>query len=134
MAKLTFRMYILIIALLLALLMISPKFTDSVIIKEVKTNSTAFNQGIKPGMVLQELNSKQIKSIEDYTLALQQAVPVGNETRINIRADNQNFVFLSNNFSDLVVENEQRTKIKTGLDLSGGIRAILKPENISLTD
>ncbi|MEK6818987.1 MAG: hypothetical protein AABY10_03570, partial [Nanoarchaeota archaeon] len=134
MAKLTLRIYILIIVLILALLMISPKFTTSVIVKEVKTNSTSYNQGIRAGMVIQEFNSKQIKSLEDYTSAVTETFSSGSETRVEIKADNQDFVFFATNISEINVENEPSTKIKTGLDLSGGIRAVLRPANVSLSD
>ncbi len=134
MVKLTLRIYILIIVLILALLMISPKFTTSIIVKEVKTNSTSYNQGIRAGMVIQEFNSKPIKSIEDYTSAVTETFSSGSESRVEIKADNQDFVFFATNISEINVESEPSTKIKTGLDLSGGIRAVLKPANVSLSD
>ena len=46
MARLTFRIWILIIVLILALLAISPSFQTGALIKSVEKNSTYFNDGL----------------------------------------------------------------------------------------
>jgi len=57
MVKITFRIWILIIALMLALLMIYPRFQDGVVIKSVDKDYKAFESGLRPGMEILEINS-----------------------------------------------------------------------------
>src|SRR3989338_4441273 len=133
MAKLTIRIWILIIALVLAALMISPTFKTGVVIKSVEKNSTAFNQGIKSGMIIKEINGQEISSLEDYSQAISTAF-TSDESRIDIKTENENFVFLAHNLSEITVGKIPVTKIKTGLDLSGGARAIIRPENATVSE
>jgi len=102
MAKLTIRIWILIIALVLAALMISPTFKTGVVIKSVEKNSTAFNQGIKSGMIIKEINGQEISSLEDYSQAISTAF-TSDESRIDIKTENENFVFLAHNLSDWLI-------------------------------
>jgi len=131
MAKITLRIWILIIVLMLALLMISPSFKEGVLIKSVDANSTAFNNGLMQGARITAINGQLIKNIQDYTKAV--SIYDGNTSKkIEITASNGDFVFLTDNAPEITVTNVPRTKIKTGLDLSGGARAIVRPVNVTL--
>ncbi|MBS3088759.1 MMPL family transporter [Candidatus Pacearchaeota archaeon] len=134
MIKLTTRIWILIIALLLAALMISPSFQTGAVIKSVEKDSNAYNQGLRQGMILKEVNAQKIESQEDYVLAVSNLFVSNNESRVDIKTDKQEFIFLANNLSEIVVGPIPKTKLKTGLDLSGGARAVIKPENVSISE
>jgi len=131
--KLTFRIWVLIIMLLLALLMIGPSFKSEVLIKNVDRNSTSFNEGVRSGMILYELNGQKISKSQDYTNAISDLF-INGETKVEIKTDSGDFTFLASNLSEINVADKPRTKIKTGLDLSGGARALVKPVNIKLSD
>src|SRR3989344_2153362 len=133
--KLTLRMWILIIALIAALLMIVPfqtLFEKGVIIKSVVKNSTSFNEGLKQGMIIQEINGQKIESPADYSKILTETFEQGNSSKINIKTKQGDFVFVTDSLN-LTVDDIPKTRIKTGLDLSGGARAIVKAANKSLT-
>ena len=66
MVKITFRIWILIIALILALLMIYPRFQEGVVIKSVDKDQKAFEIGLTPGMNILEINSEKIDSLDKY--------------------------------------------------------------------
>ena len=66
MVKITFRVWILIIALILALLMIYPRFQEGVAIKSVDKDYKAFEIGLRPGMKILEINSIKIDSLDKY--------------------------------------------------------------------
>lgn len=136
MAKLTIRIWLLIIFLLIALLMISPSFQKGIEIKTVEKNSSAYESGLRPGMKLQQVNSKEIKTLEEYALAIEKAFENENEneTRLSIATDKGEFIFLTDNPGIISVKEISRSRLKTGLDLSGGARALVKPENVSLSD
>ncbi|MEK6894833.1 MAG: hypothetical protein AABX10_05220 [Nanoarchaeota archaeon] len=134
MAKITFRIWVLIISLFLALLMISPTLRDGVSIKNVDSSSKSFESGLRQGMIIKEINSQQINSLEDYNLIAEQLLLNGEEKRISIVTKDSSFVFLDSNISSITVGKIPKSNIKTGLDLSGGARALVKPVNGSLTD
>lgn len=133
MAKLTIRIWILIIFLALAVLMISPTFTKGIVIKSVEKNSTAYLEGLRQGMIIEEINSKVIKTPEEYSQALSETFSSGEETRVSIKTDSNEFIFLAYNLSELTVSEIPSSKVKTGLDLSGGTRAVIRPVNVSTT-
>src|SRR3989344_6122662 len=135
MAKLTLRIWILIIVLFLAFLTISPwkSLESGVLIKSVEKNSTAFNEGLQQGKTIKKINNQEIKNTQDYTNAVSNLfLTQENYTKVIIQTSKQEFILFTNSL-DLTVSEIPKTKIKTGLDLSGGSRALIKPENISLS-
>lgn len=134
MAKMTFRIWVLIISLLLALLMISPTFKSGVVIKSIDTDSKAFEAGLRSGMLVREINAQQVNSLEEYSLIASEFLSSGEEKRISIVTDEDSFIFLDSNISSITTGKLPRSNIKTGLDLSGGARALVRPVNGSLSD
>src|SRR3989338_3147389 len=130
--KLTLRMWILIIALILALLMISPSFKTGVVIKSVERNSTAFESGLQQGMIIKSINEETIGSMEDYTNVVTSLIE-RNETRVSIWTDEEEFILFNEGVSKITVGEIPRTRIRTGLDLSGGARALVEASNVTLT-
>lgn len=135
MAKLTWRIWLLIFVLVLSFLSIfglPPKFLDEgIIVRSVEKNSTAQENGLSQGMIIKSINAQEIKNKEDYSKAINSIV-FQNKTKITIATDSGEFVFLTDKAPEITVENIPKTKIRTGLDLSGGARALVKPE-ISLS-
>lgn len=123
------------IALILAVLAISPSFEKGALIKSIDKNSTAYEAGLRSGMIIKEINSKSIEGIEDYSKIIsEEFVSNKTEIKLDIKTDNNDFIFLTKEIPDIVVSDAPKTKIKTGLDLSGGARALVKPINVTLTD
>jgi preprotein translocase subunit SecD len=134
MARLTWRIWVLIIMLFLALLMISPTLSKGIVIKSIDRESIPYEQGLRTGMIIKEINSQKIATMEDYANALLSINSASaNETRIEIITDKDSFVFLAQNLSGITVQDIPKTKIKTGLDLSGGARAIIRPANVTVS-
>lgn len=196
MIKLTFRLWLYILFMIIALIAINPTFQSGVVIKSIETNSSLASAGMSPGEIIKSINNMPIKNVKDYAAAVS-----------NIDVKPQNFMVYTNrgvfNFSsktidfeidnltvnsvygiageagiqvnmtvlrvndynitsdydfyaaknslepkikvdivtakdsyklfvnrplELVVGNVPKTKIKTGLDLQGGARALVKPE------
>ena len=97
--------------LLLALLMIGPSFKSEVLIKNVDRNSTSFNEGVRSGMILYELNGQKISKSQDYTNAISDLF-INGETKVEIKTDSGDFTFLASNLSEINVADKPRTKIK----------------------
>jgi preprotein translocase subunit SecD len=134
----SYKIWILISALILAILFIAPwnAFETGVIIKSVERNSTEANNRIISGMIIHEINGNLIKNNADYSRVISDIFSSkGNETiRLNIKTDKSEFVILTDKEPQITIGNIPKTKIKTGLDLSGGARALIKPVNVTLSD
>lgn len=69
--------------LFLALLMISPTLSKGIVIKSIDRESIPYEQGLRTGMIIKEINSQKIATMEDYANALLSINSASaNETRI----------------------------------------------------
>lgn len=126
--KIGFRIWVLIIALILSLIAIHPTFNTGVIITSVEINSSSFRGGVRQGEVIKELNNVQIDTIEDYTTSLNKIIFDGTDQRITLITDKGSHIFLTNESLKISVGEIPKTRIQTGLDLRGGARALVKPD------
>ncbi len=135
MVKITVRVWILIFALLLAFLAISPwkALESGAIVKSVEKNSSIFDSGLRTGMVISEINGEKISSLADYTSVVKNLFSQEEQKKIIINTNKGEFIFLEKSLANLTVADIPATNLKTGLDLSGGARALIKAQNVSLT-
>ncbi|MEK6808863.1 MAG: hypothetical protein AABY14_04205, partial [Nanoarchaeota archaeon] len=132
-----FRIIVLIVAVILAIVAIHPRLqTDGVVIKNVLSNSSASLAGIvkSKGLsneIILSINNKQIRNVDDYyevisTLIQNQTVQIKtNKAIYRIIAQEK----ISNGRElGLRVGDVPKTNIKKGLDLQGGTRVLLQPE------
>jgi preprotein translocase subunit SecD len=134
--KFTFKIWVLIffvIVSLISIFSIPPTFMEKgVLIRSIDSDSLLFNEGLRSGMIIFSINEEIVNSIEDYT----SLVSFEGEKRIEIRTKNNLEIinFLSNqDFSTIIVGDIPKTRLKTGLDLQGGARALVSAEE-SLSD
>jgi preprotein translocase subunit SecD len=133
--KLTWRVWLLMFVLILSFLAIAPwkTFDSGVVVKTVDRNSSEYDAGLRPGMTIVSINGNSIKDMEDYTKITAQVFS-GIEQKITIgNSDGEEFIFLSNKSLDISISNVPTSRLKTGLDLSGGARALVKAQNASLS-
>ncbi len=129
--KITFRIWILIIVLILSILAIQPNFFKSgVVIKSVEIGSVEAEGGLKTGEIIKSLNGQTIENKEDYLNAIEKLTFSENETkRVDITTDKNSYILLLSGTPKITIDNIPTTKIKTGLDLTGGARALVEPED-----
>lgn len=126
--KITWRIWLLIALLLLSILAIKPSFQTGVVVKSVEKNSSIFEEGLRAGEIIKQVNDKIITNNEEYTKAIE-AIFVGNETkRVDIVTAKNKYTIFVDTPPKITVEDVPRTKIQTGLDLRGGARALVQPE------
>ena len=65
--KLTWRIWLLLIVLGLSLLAIRPSFESGALVKSVQMNSEIYNQGLRAGEIIKDINGKTILDKADYT-------------------------------------------------------------------
>ena len=129
--KISFRVWILIIALLFSLLAIKPSFSSGVIVSSVEKDSPFFEQGLRAGEIIKSINNKEIKNLESYFAVA--SLIENEETRFEIQTDKGSYVSLVNQSLGISVKTKPKTSIQTGLDIRGGSRALVKPEG-EITD
>ena len=134
--RITFRIWILIVVVLLSLISvfgIPPQVLQKgLLITSVDPNSTLFQDGLREGMILQSINGQEITSMEDYAQAMSVITNLEeNQTgKLEILTDKIEVINLydKTTIESIALEKISLTKIKTGLDLRGGARAFIKAD------
>jgi preprotein translocase subunit SecD len=106
---------------------------SGVLVSSVNSNSTTFNEGLRKGMIITAINGNSINSIEEYSSKINELFPTIERKKIEIQTTTNTFIFLTNETPGLSVSSIPRTKLKTGLDLSGGARAMIRPLNVTIS-
>ena len=136
--KITFRIWILIFVLIisiLAILPISSMFQAGVLVKSVERNTTVAEKGLASGMIITKINNVQINNVQDYNKAME--IFSSNESqRLTIMTNSVQIVdiFPADTPSQIVVGTIPATRLKTGLDIQGGARALVQAKDHKLTD
>ena len=134
--KLTFKIWVLIFVLFFSLLSIfsfSNLFQKGVLVTSVEKNSTAFEQGFRQGQIIQNIDGIKINSKEDYSKLIQEKFPSNEEFKTIFKTKELEIPFYSNSTPQITVSDLSITNIKTGLDLSGGSRALVQAKDKKLS-
>ena len=136
--KLTIRVWILLIFVVSSIIFIfsiPPLFLQNgVLVKSVEQNSTIFEKGLRQGMIIESINGISTAHVSDYSKAL--IFPINGSQKLDIKTNSLEIIglFDKNILTQVVVGELPKTKIKTGLDIQGGARALIVAQNHSLTD
>lgn len=129
----SWKIWLLIFCILSSLLAIFPlDFSQGVKIVSVDIDSITYEQGLRQGMKITSIDDKLIKDIDDYQLALSKFPSKENE-KVTITTNEGSFILFTNSTPEISVKNIEKTRIKTGLDLSGGARALVRAKDKDLT-
>jgi len=134
--KITFRIWLLIIFVVfsaIAIFGLPPiAFEDGILVDSVKTNSSIFEQGLRPGMKIISINEVPITSLEEYTAALDPLRNLNEDetTKMIITTNTLEIINLFDNslIEAISVRELEKSRVKTGLDLQGGSRALVKAD------
>lgn len=133
--KVTFKIGLLLAFVMFSLISIfsiPPVFLQKGLeVTSIDQNSTLFQEGLRKGAIITSINGVQIETLEDYSSALnflgQQKVEI-------ITKDSDLIALLSSeDFSGLIVNTIPSTRLKTGLDIQGGARALVTAKDHKLT-
>lgn len=133
--KIGFRIWILIIVLIFALLAIAPwkTFDNGVVIKSVELNSSAFNEGLRQGQIISAIDGQKIDNLEDFSTIISSKNFSDTHTKLIITTNKGEFILFTNKTPEINVADPQKSNLKTGLDLSGGSRALVKAKDKDLS-
>jgi len=133
--KLGLRIWILIVVLFLALLAIAPwkSFDNGILIKSVEVNSSTFEQGLRQGQTINSIDGQKIETIQDFSQIIGEKNFSNGSIKTIISTDQGEFILFSDAVPEITVSQLPKSNLKTGLDLSGGSRAIVKAKDKDLS-
>jgi preprotein translocase subunit SecD len=133
--KIGFRVWILIIVLIFAFLSIAPwkSIEKGVLIRSVEVNSSAFAQGLKQGQIITAIDGKKVDSIQDFSAIISAKNFSNNSIKTSFKTNEGEFILFSKKVPEITVSDLPNSNIKTGLDLSGGSRALIKAKDQDLS-
>ena len=134
--KLTWKIWLLIIIVALSLMsiFITPAFFQKgVLVTSVETNSTAFEQGLRQGQIIIEIDSQKITNIDDFSNVLKGKFDSNEDVKIILQTKDSEIILFSNHAPNITVSEIPKTNIKMGLDLAGGSRALVQAQGKKLT-
>lgn len=134
--KFTFKIWLWLAVLALALIsiFITPNFLQNgVLITSVEANSSAFNEGLRQEQIITAVDGQIVKNVEDYSNIINEKFISGEKIKLTITTTKSEFIIYSEEAPQITIAEIPKTNIKTGLDLSGGARALVQAENHSLT-
>lgn len=128
----SWRIWLLIICIILSILAIKPSFESGVVVKSVELNTTIYESGLRAGEVIKSINGINVENKAQYANVTSGLFLNNESIRVDIKTGKGEYTFLANGLN-LTIEDVPRTRIQTGLDLRGGARALVQPEE-KLTD
>ncbi len=131
--KIGWRIWILIIAILLSVLAIKPSFESGILVKSVDADSEIFQDGLRSGEIIKSINGQTIESKEDYAKSISNIFKDNETKRVDIKTKDSEYTLFTNQTPEITIDDIPRTRIKTGLDLKGGARALVQPD-VSIND
>ena len=133
--KFTWRIWLWITVLILSLIaiFITPTFLQKgVLIMNVEQNSSAFEQGLRQGQVIQAIDGKAVTTTEDFLRIVQTKFTSNQTVKTTITTKDAVYVTYSDKIG-ITVSDLPKTNLKLGLDLSGGARALVQAQDHKLT-
>ena len=127
------RILIFIIAIILAVIMISPKIhTSGVLITGIEDNSTAQVNGVPSGQIILELNNQKVNAPSEYYNLVNN---LENGSIVKLKTNKDTYSLVANIPENqtlpslgITVSTVPKSNIDQGLELVGGVRVLLKPE------
>ncbi len=135
--KITFKLWLLIIIVLFAVISIfsvPPTFLEKgVIVSSINPDSKIFGEGLRKEHIITGVNGNLINTPEDYysSISALNDLEENKTLKLTIQIKNSGEIinlFTKSFLTDVTVKEIPKTKIKTGLDLRGGARALVKAD------
>ena len=135
--KLSWKIWLLIVFLVLSLISILGVpltiFKEGVVITSVVPNSSSFEQGLREGQIITEIDGNKIANIGDFVATMKGKFSSDRGVKMVIKTEQAEVILFSTAAPDITVSDIPKTRIKFGLDLAGGSRGLVKAQNVELS-
>jgi len=108
---------------------------ETVVVKiaSIDSNSVEYTAGLREGQEIVSVNNEEVNSILSYNKAID-SLFYEEKIKLSITTKSEgDFLLYTNRIPEISVSDIQKTRIKTGLDLSGGARALVDAQEKELT-
>lgn len=123
------KIWLLIFVVLGSILAMVPlNFEKGVEIISIEQNSTSYEQGLRQGQIITHIDGQKIISFKAYKEVINLKFPSIEKQKLTITTKSGGFILFTDKAPQISVANIDKTRIKTGLDLSGGARALVATE------
>jgi preprotein translocase subunit SecD len=102
-------------------------------ISAIESNSTAFEEGLRQGQIIQSIDGIPINNMQDFSNAISGKFQNNQSAKLIIKTNEVEAILFTDSPPNLTVSELPKSNIKTGLDLAGGSRALVKAENFELS-
>lgn len=135
--KLGFRNWLLIFLVVFSLLSIfgmPPIFLQKgVVVDSVETNSTAFQSGFRSGQIISAIDGNKINSFEDYQSLILEKYSSDEKMKTIFTLSDGEVIYFSDVAPEIYLSDIPKSNIQTGLDISGGARALIQAKDKDLS-
>ena len=135
--KLTWKIWLLIVFIIFSLLSIlgfPPIFLQKgILITSIDSDSPSFEQGLREGQIIIGIDGKEILNLEDYSIAMSGKFNSNENVKTIMQTKETQIILFSNSAPKITISELPKTNIRTGLDISGGARALVEAEEFELS-
>jgi preprotein translocase subunit SecD len=135
--KLTWKIWLLIIVLVLSLLSIFGMppafFQKGVLITSVESDSISFEQGLRQGQIITKIDNQKINNLEDFSIVFKGRFDSNESVKIIFQTKDSEIILFSKQIPRITVSEIPKSSIKLGLDLAGGSRALVQAQDKKLS-
>ncbi len=135
--KFTLRIWVFLIIVffsLVAIFGIPPlALQKGVLVKSVEKNSSAFEVGFREGQIITYIDGNKIQNLDFFNKYLFSKLSDNTSKAVIFNTKNSEIVYFSDESLSVVFSESPKTKMKLGLDLVGGARALVQAENKKLS-
>ncbi len=112
--------------ILISIFLIYSSLEKGVLVESIESTDPFFKEGIRQGEIITQINGKPVLNLEDFHRLILLA-ETKSKIRFDISTSTNEYTALINNTPQIRVKEIPNTNIKTGLDISGGARALVQP-------
>ena len=84
-------------------------FEDGAIVKSVKLNSTAFEQGLRQGQIIISVDGRKISNSDDYIKIISEKFYLDKNEKITITTKDSEFIMFSNHAPEIIVSDVSKS-------------------------
>ena len=102
-------------------------------INEVYKDSIELKAGLEKNQTILSINNKDLTNLKDYNNIISKLFPQEDKIKLIVTTKSGDIILFTNQPPKISVKDISSTRLKTGLDLSGGARALITAKEKELT-
>ncbi len=113
--------------LILATWLAVSSIESGILVASIEQTDKLLEQGLRQGEIITAVNGQPVSTPEEYYILVAATFTTNESKRFDLTTKTNDYTILTNRTPEITVKEISKTKIKTGLDISGGARALVQP-------